>query len=327
MQLSKCHSNIYDALNLHLIIEKFHGLSPMARFGNRLVSSPTSYLYIMIGFYIILSATFLLQMPDDLQTFFLSNGYLFCVIVASDHFLNKVSFLFTISLSQLKKEKKIQFYCKINEIDVILNTKFGKNVDYRVLKLSLLPLIFLWLIIVFFVLSTAVSFSKHHILNSYTMQILMCMFYFESTVYLLICSGYVNCVMLIRSSFRVLKSVLLDMQNQNGGKSFQLSTEMDLVVVIYKEMISLIEVVNDNLGILVFTRIISDSVVGSAMGFMLLGMFLEGNTAWTPLIKGGMWLVHNLLKMLLVTWSADMCMNEVAINWLSNRVFVTYFHI
>lgn len=304
--------NIYDGLNLHLIIEKVHGLSPMARLDNRLVSSLNSYLYILITLYVILSVIVLLRMPDDVHNFFLSNGYLFYVVVASDHIINKFVFLFTILQSQLKKEKKIQFFSRINEIDVIFKTKFNKNIDYGVLKLLLLPLIFLWIIIVFFVLSTIVSFSKHNILNSYIMQIVLCLLYLECTVYLLTCSGYVNCVMLIRSAFKILQSVLLDIQTQRRAKSRKFSTEIDLVVVTYKELISLIEVVNDVLGSIVFTRIMVDSVVGSAMTFMLLGMILEGNhIAWTPLIKGGMWLVHNFLKMLMVTWSADLCMEEV----------------
>lgn len=286
----------------------------MTQIGNttRNSTSHKAYFYTILIVYTVLFVLFFSNLIGGAYKFFISNGYVYFVLIASDFVSNKLLFMITLIVSQVNRTQKIQFINRISGIDTIIFRRFGRTIDNSHLKISIFPVIVMWLFIILFSVSGLITLSKHVVLDNYTIKIAPIILYLEYTVYMLISVGYVMCVSLLNIRFRALKSIINEMQSKIFTAR---STNVELLLFIYKELTSLVELINDFLGLLIFLRIVHDSVLGSFSTYVMLGMLLDRRSSWTSLVRTGLYLMHNISKMFMVILSADLCMKEVRIHF------------
>lgn len=312
------NDNLYDELRLFSLLEKVHGLS-MTQIGHTLRDSASqkSYFYTIVIIYIALLLLFFSNLMRGAYKFFISNGYLYFALIGSDFILNKFFFILTLIVSHVKRAQKIQFINRISGIDVIIFRKFGRIIDNNQLRFSIFPVTVLWCFIVLFSVLGFIKLSKHEALDSYSIKIAPILLYLEYTVYMTISFGYIICVSLVKYRFQCITSIVNDIQSANISAS---PIKVEMLLFVYKELISLMDLINEFLGLLICLRIVHDSVLGLISTYVMLGMFLERNSSWMSLAKTGMFLMHNIFKLFMVILSADICMNEVR-----TRFFLLWF--
>lgn len=310
--------NLWDSLKPTMILQRVYCISPFQRVGNLLRPSLILSIYGIISlivYYILLVySTFLIIKFGNVLPFF-QKSYLWAVIGGFEILFNNAGFVVLIILSEFKKNQQLSFLNRIYEIDMVIAKDFQSEMKYRNLYLKNILAVLLCLIYYGGLTTFVLLFLHGFGLTSFGLYMFAFLYQYEQ-----ICSGtmsltYINYVLLIRERFRILKNVQIQLTNESsiGNKSnlFKISK----LFLTYKDLCSLIELINDNYGIMLIIRIAHDFTLTTSQVYLISWIFMDSSvTNKTELVVCiTLWMIQNIVKIGLTTLSAELTIKEVIV--------------
>lgn len=308
--------NLWDALKPTMILQRVYCISPFRRVGNLLKPSLLLSIYgfvSLIAYYILMvySALLIIEIGNVLP--FFQRSYLWAVIGGFEILFNNFGFVVLMILSEFKKNQQLSFLNRIYDVDVVMAKEFQSEMMYKNLYFKNILAVLLCLIYYEGLTVFVLLFLHGYGLTSLGLYTFAFLYQYEQ-----ICSGtmsltYINYVLLIRERFRILKNVQIQLTNEFsiGNKSNLFKTSK--LFLTYKDLCSLIELINDNYGIMLIIRIAHDFTLTTSQVYLISWIFMDSQVSnkIELVVCITLWMIQNIVKIGLTTLSAELTVKEV----------------
>lgn len=304
--------NLWDALKPTMILQRVYCISPFQRVGNRLKPSLISSIYglasIVLYYILMVYSAYLITKSENILPFF-RKSYLWAVIGGFELLFNNVGLTVLIVLCELKKNKQLSFLNRIYEIDEVIRRDFRTVIRYENLYMENCVAVFTCLIYYEGLTAFVLYFLYGHRLTSTGVYVFAFLYQYEQ-----ICSGtisltYINYVRLVRDRFKILKNLQIDLTNESTTNVIKTSK----LFLTYKDLCSLIELVNDNYGIVLILRIAHDFTLTTCQVYLITWVFMDSalTNKFELVACITLWMIQNIVKIGLTTLSAELTVREV----------------
>lgn len=310
--------NLWDALKPTMILQRVFCISPFHRVGNLLRPSLISSIYGLVSlilYYAVMvySAHLIIQNGNIVPLF--HKSYLWAVIGGFEMSFNNVGLVVLIVLCEFKKNQQLSFLNQMYEIDEVIMKDFRMEICYRNLYLKNIAAVLLCLIYYEGLTAFVLYFLYGYGLTSFGLYIFAFLYQYEQ-----ICSGtmsltYINNVLLVKERFRILKNIQIQLTKESTVRNESNVLKISKLFLTYKDLCSLIELVNDNYGIMLIIRIAHDFTLTTSQVYLISFVFMDSNvTNRIELVTCiTLWMIQNIVKIGVTTVSAESTVKEVKI--------------
>lgn len=241
-------------------------------------------------------------------------SYLWAVIAGFEILFNNVGFIVSMILCECKKKRQLSFLNQIFDIDEVIKNDFRMEIRYKNLYVNNIVAVLLCLIYYEGLTAFVLYFLYHHGLTSFGLYVFAFLYQYEQ-----ICSGmlslsYINYVLLLRERFRILKDIQIESTNESTTIANPSNVaRISKLFLTYKQLCSLVELINDNYGIMLIIRIAHDFTLTTSQVYLISWVFMDSNvTNKVELIACvAFWMIQNIVKIGLTALSTELTVKEV----------------
>lgn len=304
--------NLWDALKPTMIFQRVYCISPFQRVGNLLEPSLISSIYglfSVILYYALMgySAYLIIKVGNVVPLF--QKSYIWAVIGGFEILFNNVGLIVLMILSEFKKKQQLSFLNQIYVIDETIKREFRMDMEikYKSLYLQNVAAVLLCLIYYEGLTVCVLYFLYGYGLTSSGLYIFAFLYQYEQISSGTMSLTYINYVLLIRERFRILKNIQVQLTNESNV------LKISKLFLTYKDLCSLIELVNDNYGITLIIRIAHDFTLTTSQVYLISWVFMDSSvTNKIELIMCiTLWMIQNIVKIGFTTLSAELTVKEV----------------
>lgn len=322
--------NLWDALKPTMFLQRVYCISPFQRVGNLLEPSLISSIHGLISvilYYALLVYSACLIIENGNVVPFFRKSYLWAVIGGFEMLFNNAGLIVLMILCALKKNQQLTFLNQIYDIDKIITKEFRMEIRYNSLYLRNIAAVFLCLIYYTGLAVLVLYFLNEYGLTSFGLYVFAFLYQYEQIYSGTMSLTYINYVLLIRERFTILKNIQIQLTNESAA-SYESNVLMtSKLFLTYKDLCSLIELVNDNYGIILIIRTAHDFTLTTSQVYLISWVFMDSAVAnKIELVTCiTLWMIQNIVKIGLTTLSAELTVKEV--NFLLLQLILVYFTI
>lgn len=309
--------NLWDALKPTMILQRVYCISPFQRVGNllkpSLISSVYGFVSVILYYALMVYSAYLVIKIGNVVPFF-QKSYLWAVIGGFEVLFNNAGLIVLLVLCEFKKNQQLSFLNQIFDIDEVIKKDFQIEISYQSLYFKNVAAVLLCLLYYSGLTIFVLYFLYGYGLTSFGVYIFAFLYLYEQ-----ICSGtmslsYINYVLLIRERFKILKNIQIQLTDQSPARKQSSLLVISKLFLTYKDLCSLIELVNDNYGIVLIVRIAHDFTLTTSQVYLIIWVFIDSNvTNKIELVTCvTLWMIQNIVKICLTTLSAELAVKEVS---------------
>ncbi len=305
--------NLWDALKPTLILQRVYCISPFQRVGNILKPSLLSSIYGLVSVilyygFLVYSGHLIIKIGNVLP--FFQKSYLWAVIGGFEIVFNNAGFIILVALCELKKKQQLSFLNRIYEIDEVIKKFFRMEIQYKSLYLNNIAAIILCFIYYEGLIAFVLYFSYKFGLTSAGLYLFAFLYQYEQVCVGTVSLTYINYVFLVRERFRIIKNIQIKLTEESSQSNAQKVSKLFLT---YKDLCSLIELVNDNYGIMLIIRIAHDFTLTTSQVYLISWVFMDSSVTNKFELAAciALWMIQNIVKIGLTTLSAELAVKEV----------------
>lgn len=309
--------NLWDALKPTMILQRVYCISPFQRVGNLLKPSLISSVYGLVSailyYTILVYSAYLIVETGNIVPFF-QKSYLWAVIGGFEMIFNNVGFIVSMFLCEFKKHQQLSFLNQIFVIDEIITKDFRMKIGYKSLYLKNIGAVLLCLIYYTGLTLFVLYFLHGYGLTSIGLYIFAFLYEYEQMCSATMSVTYINYVLLVRERFRILKLIQIKLANQSEAGNIQSNLlKTSKLLLTYKDLCSLIELLNDNFGVMLIIRIAHDFTLTTSQVYLISWVFMDSTVTNKIELATciAFWMIPNLVKIGLTTVSAELTVKEV----------------
>lgn len=308
--------NLWDALKPTMILQRVYCISPFQRVGNLLEPSLISSIYglvsVILYYALMVYSTYLIIKVGNVVPLF-QKSYIWAVIGGFEILFNNAGLIVLMILSEFKKKQQLSFLNQIYVIDETIKREFRVEIKYKSLYLQNVTAVLLCFIYYEGLTVFVLYFLYGYGLTSSGLYIFTFLYQYEQISSGTMSLTYISYVLLVRERFRILKNIQVQLTNESTVSNQSNVLKISKLFLTYKDLCSLIELINDNYGITLIIRIAHDFTLTTSQVYLISWVFMDNNvTNKIELIMCiTLWMIQNIVKIGFTTLSAELTVEEV----------------